>query len=75
MHDPSHHDHGHTHEHLDHPGRFEERQKTFSTRDFSQRAFTVGVGGPVGESFLDVWRRVEARDRGLAPRGASRIVQ
>ncbi|MGD0815466.1 MAG: urease accessory protein UreG [Verrucomicrobiota bacterium] len=42
-----HHAPNHTHEHLDHPGRFLERDQTLS-RDFHQRAFTVGVGGPVG---------------------------
>ena len=44
------HDHGspgHTHEHMEHPGHFHERQRPLA-RDFSQRAFTVGVGGPVG---------------------------
>ncbi len=41
------HDHGHTHEHLDHPGHFHEREQPLD-RDFSKRAFTVGVGGPVG---------------------------
>ena len=43
------HDHGsgHTHEHLGHPGHFHERDMPMH-RDFSQRAFTVGVGGPVG---------------------------
>lgn len=39
--------HGHTHEHLDHPGHFHERQRPIH-RDYSGRAFTVGVGGPVG---------------------------
>src|SRR5678815_222484 len=39
--------HGHTHEHLDHPGHFYERDLPLS-RDLSERAFTVGVGGPVG---------------------------
>src|SRR5882724_9373682 len=38
---------GHTHEHLDHPGSFHNREKPLG-RDFNQRAFTVGVGGPVG---------------------------
>jgi urease accessory protein len=38
---------GHTHEHLDHPGHFHDRDQPVS-RDFHQRAFTVGVGGPVG---------------------------
>jgi len=43
------HDHGHSHEHMDHPGNFEERP-TGDTggRDFAERAFTVGLGGPVG---------------------------
>lgn len=40
-------DHGHTHEHLEHPGHFHERDTPLN-RDFNQRAFTVGVGGPVG---------------------------
>lgn len=46
----SHHDHGHhghTHEHLDHPGHFHDREQPLD-RDFKRRAFTVGVGGPVG---------------------------
>jgi len=39
---------GHTHEHLDHPGHFHKRSMPLEDRDFSQRAFTVGIGGPVG---------------------------
>jgi urease accessory protein len=39
--------HGHTHEHLNHAGHFHERDLPLD-RDFNQRAFTVGVGGPVG---------------------------
>jgi urease accessory protein len=39
--------HGHTHEHLDHPGHFHLRDQPLD-RDWSRRAFTVGVGGPVG---------------------------
>src|SRR6266852_563964 len=38
---------GHVHQHLDHPGSFHDRPSPL-TRDFSRRAFTVGVGGPVG---------------------------
>ena len=38
---------GHTHEHLDSPGHFHERARPL-TRDFTNRAFTVGIGGPVG---------------------------
>mgnify|MGYP003322589904 CR=1 FL=1 len=48
-HDHSHsHDHGHDHEVLEHPGHFAERALPLSDRDFRKRAFTVGVGGPVG---------------------------
>jgi urease accessory protein len=35
--------HGH-----DHPGRYDQREKPHAERDFGRRAFTVGVGGPVG---------------------------
>lgn len=41
------HSHPHTHEHLDHPGHFQDRDRPLD-RDFKRRAFTVGVGGPVG---------------------------
>jgi urease accessory protein len=41
------HAHGHTHEPMDHPGHYHLREKPLD-RDFSRRAFTVGVGGPVG---------------------------
>ena len=48
-HDHDHdHDHGHTHEHLEHPGLFAERGQPLPNRDYQQRSFTVGVGGPVG---------------------------
>lgn len=40
-------EHGHTHEHLDNPGSFINRS-TLLKRDYSQRAFTIGIGGPVG---------------------------
>ena len=45
-----HHSHGlggHTHEQLEHPGHFHDRDRPLD-RDFKKRAFTVGVGGPVG---------------------------
>ncbi len=42
------HDHDHDHEHLDHPGRYHERAEPLTDRDYTARAFTVGVGGPVG---------------------------
>ncbi|KAK1929936.1 Urease accessory protein G [Phytophthora citrophthora] len=41
-------EHGHTHEHMDHAGVFHERDAAKSGRDWTQRAFTVGIGGPVG---------------------------
>mmetsp|Transcript_19537 Transcript_19537/g.59109 ORF Transcript_19537/g.59109 Transcript_19537/m.59109 type:complete len:289 (-) Transcript_19537:1051-1917(-) len=40
-------DHGHTHEHMEHAGHFQERERPRS-RSFGSRAFTVGIGGPVG---------------------------
>lgn len=42
-----HHGHGHTHEILEHPGQFHERDPSLK-RDYNRRAFTVGIGGPVG---------------------------
>ena len=41
------HDHGHTHEKLSGPGLFRARAPR-RPRDFRARAFTVGIGGPVG---------------------------
>jgi urease accessory protein len=41
------HAHGHTHESWIHPGLFHERDKPLH-RDYSKRAFTIGIGGPVG---------------------------
>jgi len=35
------------HDHPDHPGHFHERQAP-RRRDFKRRAYTVGIGGPVG---------------------------
>jgi urease accessory protein len=47
-HDHHGHDHhGHHHEHLESPGRFDQRAVPLQ-RNFQQRAFTVGIGGPVG---------------------------
>ena len=37
----------HEHEHWDHPGHYHEREAPKS-RNFVERAFTVGIGGPVG---------------------------
>jgi urease accessory protein len=38
----------HAHDQWDHPGRVEYRQRARPGRNFALRAFTVGVGGPVG---------------------------
>jgi urease accessory protein len=47
VHDDKHEHPGHNHEHWSHPGRFRDREP-LRRRDFAQRAFTVGIGGPVG---------------------------
>jgi len=58
------HEHGHTHEKLEHPGRYDARAKPIS-RDFTDRAFTVGIGGPVGSGktalMLQLCRRLRER--------------
>ncbi|MGH7270080.1 MAG: GTP-binding protein, partial [Polyangiaceae bacterium] len=41
------HDHVHKHEHFNTAGRFRDREP-LKQRDYKQRAFTVGIGGPVG---------------------------
>ncbi|MEX0655481.1 MAG: urease accessory protein UreG [Phycisphaeraceae bacterium] len=38
----------HRHAHDDVPGHFHEREPLNPRRDYAQRAFTVGIGGPVG---------------------------
>jgi urease accessory protein len=38
----------HQHDRMDDPGRFDLRPRTSPRRDYAERAFTVGVGGPVG---------------------------
>ena len=47
LHSHSHGGNGHTHEHADTPGHFHDRELPLD-RDFKRRAFTVGIGGPVG---------------------------
>lgn len=43
------HDHGHTHDIMDHPGKFNDRElPNYENRNWDERAFTVGIGGPVG---------------------------
>src|SRR6185436_9795001 len=46
-HSHEHHGHSHTHDSMDHPDHFHDRDMPL-THDFTERAFTVGVGGPVG---------------------------
>jgi urease accessory protein len=41
------HDHGHVHESWSHPGLFADRPPPLR-RDYRRRAFTIGIGGPVG---------------------------
>ncbi|KAJ1018546.1 hypothetical protein NDA16_004828 [Ustilago loliicola] len=42
-------DHGHTHDIMDHPGKFNDRDlPNYENRNWTERAFTVGIGGPVG---------------------------
>ncbi|KAG8755931.1 hypothetical protein FRC12_010733 [Ceratobasidium sp. 428] len=42
-------EHGHTHEHLEHAGKFAERDMPdYTGRDWNERGFTIGIGGPVG---------------------------
>jgi urease accessory protein len=41
------HEHEHTHPHWPNPGRFSDRDRE-RRRDYRLRAFTVGIGGPVG---------------------------
>ena len=56
--------HAHTHDPLDHAGHFHDRERPLD-RDFSRRAFTVGVGGPVGSGktalLLQLCRRLRPR--------------
>lgn len=54
---------GNGHSHADEPGHFHERELPMD-RDFHQRAFTVGVGGPVGSGktalMLQLCKRLRA---------------
>lgn len=41
--------HGHSHEAMSHPGSFSKRDAPLiNERDWKERGFTVGIGGPVG---------------------------
>ncbi|CAM9291398.1 unnamed protein product, partial [Laminaria digitata] len=37
---------------MDHPGLFTERDPPLVHRAFSERGFTVGIGGPVGSGYV-----------------------
>jgi urease accessory protein len=41
------HDENHEHEEWEHPGHFHEREEP-QKRNYQERAFTIGIGGPVG---------------------------
>lgn len=57
------HNHDHTHESLDSPGEFHLRELQAKERDFKQRAFTVGIGGPVGTGKTALLRALCTRMR------------
>ena len=63
LHVHSHAGHDNGHVHAAHPGHFHERERPLG-RDFKQRAFTVGVGGPVGSGktalMLQLCKRLRA---------------
>lgn len=66
-HDHGHaHDHGHRHEKLAGPGLFRKRAPR-QVRDYARRAFTVGIGGPVGSGktalVLSICRKLRDRVR------------
>jgi urease accessory protein len=64
-HHHGHGEHGHTHEPMDHPGHFHTRDMPLHDRDYTRRAFTVGVGGPVGSGktalMLQLCKRLRER--------------
>ncbi len=60
MHSPD--SHGHSHDHLDHPGHFEHRDAPLH-RDLKERAFTIGIGGPVGSGKTALTRELCLRLR------------
>ncbi|KAG0232074.1 CobW/HypB/UreG, nucleotide-binding domain-containing protein [Mortierella sp. GBAus27b] len=56
-------EHGHRHEQIDTAGKFVERtMPVFENRDWDERTFTVGIGGPVGSGktalMLELCRRL-----------------
>ena len=59
-----HHDHPHTHEPFASPGEFAAREPVDSDRDYAARAFTVGIGGPVGSGKTALLQALCERLRG-----------
>lgn len=51
---------------MDHPGLFTERDPPLVHRAFSERGFTVGIGGPVGSGC--VYHTQILEDYGVAAR-------
>ncbi|KAG0370163.1 CobW/HypB/UreG, nucleotide-binding domain-containing protein [Gamsiella multidivaricata] len=63
-------EHGHRHEQIDTAGKFVERMlPAYENRDWEERTFTVGIGGPVGSGktalMLELCRRL-SKDYSLA---------
>ena len=59
--------HGHTHEHLDDAGKFSERDMPdYSGRNFTERGFTIGIGGCVSR-LLPSYVRVASLNSFLFP--------
>lgn len=42
----------HSHEPIESPGYFSRRAPPLVNRNFNERAFTVGIGGPVGTGYF-----------------------
>lgn len=65
MHMHHHDEHGHSHPPMTSPGSYPEREPGHRDRDFSRRAFTVGIGGPVGSGKTALLRALceRLRDR------------
>ena len=59
-----HHDHPHTHEPFDSPGEFATREPIDPERNYAARAFTVGIGGPVGSGKTALLQALCERLRG-----------
>ncbi len=56
-------DRPHRHDEMANAGRFEYRPRVRTDRDFAQRAFTIGIGGPVGSGKTALMLQLCARLR------------